>query len=63
MAISESTSAFRELRALLGPDSVLPGETRQYLSDYSETHNLRGRADAVALPRDAGAVAETVRWC
>ncbi len=63
MAVSASTSAFNELRALLGDDSVLPGDTRDYLSDYSETHNLRGRADAVALPRDAGAVAATVRWC
>jgi glycolate oxidase subunit GlcD len=63
MAVSESTSVFNELRAVLGEDSVLPGDTREYLSDYSETHNLRGRADAVALPKDAGAVAATVRWC
>ena len=63
MAISESTVVFKELRAVLGADGVLPGETRQYLSDYSETHNLRGRADAVALPGDADAVAATVRWC
>ena len=63
MAVSASTSAFNELRAVLGADSVLPGDTREYLSDYSETHNLRGRADAVALPRDADAVAATVRWC
>jgi glycolate oxidase subunit GlcD len=63
VAVSASTSAFNELSALLGADSVLPGETREYLSDYSETHNLRGRADAVALPRDAEAVSTTVRWC
>ncbi len=63
MAVSASTSAFNELRAVLGDDSVLPGGTREYLSDYSETHNLRGRADAVALPKDAAAVAATVRWC
>ena len=63
MAVSASTSAFNELRAVLGADSVLAGDTREYLSDYSETHNLRGRADAVALPRDADAVAATVRWC
>ena len=48
---------------MLGADSVLPGDTREYLSDYSETHNLRGRADAVAVPKDADAVAATVRWC
>ncbi|HEY2316731.1 MAG TPA: FAD-linked oxidase C-terminal domain-containing protein [Solirubrobacteraceae bacterium] len=63
MAISESTAVLRELRALLGDDSVLSGDTRQYLSDYSETHNLHGRADAVALPRDADAVASIVGWC
>jgi glycolate oxidase subunit GlcD len=63
VAVSASTSAFDELRALLGADSVLPGDTREYLSDYSETHDLRGRADAVALPKDADAVAATVRWC
>ncbi len=63
MALSASTSAATELRALLGADSVLPGDTRQYLSDCSETRNLHGRADAVALPRDAAAVAATVRWC
>jgi glycolate oxidase subunit GlcD len=63
MTVSASTSAFNELRAVLGSDSVLPGDTREYLSDYSETHNLRGRADAVAVPKDAGAVAATVRWC
>ncbi|MFZ1997568.1 MAG: FAD-binding protein, partial [Solirubrobacteraceae bacterium] len=63
MGVSTSIATFAELRALLGSDSVLPGDTREYLSDYSETHNLRGRADAVALPKDADAVAATVRWC
>ena len=63
VSVSASASAVKELRALLGEDSVLPGTTREYLSDYSETHNLRGRADAVALPKDAAAVAATVRWC
>jgi glycolate oxidase subunit GlcD len=63
VAVSASTSAVNELRAVLGADSVLAGETREYLSDYSETHNLRGRADAVALPADAEAVAAVVRWC
>ncbi len=63
MAVSASNSTFNELRAVLGSDSVLPGDTREYLSDEGETHNLRGRADAVALPRDADAVAATVRWC
>ena len=48
MAVSASTSAFNELRTVLGSDSVLPGATREYLSDYSETHDLRGRADAAS---------------
>jgi len=58
-----STSIERELTALLGPDGVLPGTTRAYLSDATESRNLRGRADAVALPADAQQVAQTVLWC
>jgi glycolate oxidase subunit GlcD len=53
----------RELRALLGPGNVLPGTTRAYLSDATESRNLRGRADAIALPANAEQVAQTVAWC
>jgi glycolate oxidase subunit GlcD len=53
----------RELKALLGPDNVLPGTTREYLSDATESRNLRGRADAIALPADARQVAEILGWC
>jgi glycolate oxidase subunit GlcD len=53
----------RELGALLGPERVLPGTTAAYLADATESRNLRGRADAVALPEDAHQVARTVGWC
>jgi glycolate oxidase subunit GlcD len=58
-----SASLDRELKALLGEDAVLPGATRVYLSDATESRNLRGKADAIALPGDAGQVAQTVAWC
>ena len=63
MAITTSTSIERELTALLGPEKVLSGDTRAYLSDATESRNLRGRADAIALPADAEEVARTVAWC
>jgi glycolate oxidase subunit GlcD len=53
----------RELTAVLGPDSVLPGSTRAYLTDATESRSLKGKADVVALPKDAHQVAETVAWC
>jgi glycolate oxidase subunit GlcD len=53
----------RELKTLLGADAVLPGTTRAYLSDATESRNLKGTADAIALPGDADQVAETVAWC
>jgi glycolate oxidase subunit GlcD len=58
-----SASLERELTAILGPDAVLPGTTRAYLSDATESRNLKGTADAIALPKDANQVAETVKWC
>jgi glycolate oxidase subunit GlcD len=58
-----SDSIERELRGLLGPDSVLPGSTSAYLTDQTESRNLIGRADAVAVPRTAEEVASVVRWC
>ncbi|MGN6867880.1 MAG: FAD-binding oxidoreductase [Solirubrobacteraceae bacterium] len=53
----------RELKTLLGADAVLPGTSRAYLSDATESRNLKGRADVIALPRTADQVAETVAWC
>ena len=55
--------AERDLRALLGPEAVLPGTTAQYLTDATESRAVRGRADAIALPSDAEQVASVVRWC
>jgi glycolate oxidase subunit GlcD len=63
MAVSSSSAVERELRGLLGDGSVLPGTTRVYLSDATESRNVQGRADAVVLPRDAGAVRAVVAWC
>ncbi|HJS94396.1 MAG TPA: FAD-binding protein, partial [Solirubrobacteraceae bacterium] len=53
----------RELKTLLGAGAVLPGTSRAYLSDATESRNLKGRADAIALPGTADQVAETVAWC
>ncbi len=63
MTATESPSLERELKALLGDDAVLPGATRAYLSDATESRNLKGTADAIALPKDASQVADTVAWC
>ncbi len=58
-----AAAAERELVRRLGADGVRPGSTAEYLTDATESRGLRGRADAVALPRDAGQVAEVVGWC
>jgi glycolate oxidase subunit GlcD len=63
LATSTSSSLASELASLVGPDAVLPGDTRAYLLDATESRSVRGRADAVALPRDTQAVAAVVRWC
>jgi glycolate oxidase subunit GlcD len=63
VAVTASSSLERELGALLGEDAVLPGTTRAYLSDATESRNLKGKADAIALPRTANQVAETMAWC
>jgi glycolate oxidase subunit GlcD len=63
VSTTASTSLERDLSALLGADAVLPGSTSAYLSDATESRNLRGRADAIALPADAEQVARTVSWC
>ena len=53
----------RELRQVLGGDAVLDTVPAAYLTDATETRRIRGRADAVVLPRDADQVARTVAWC
>ena len=51
----------RDLRAAISADVVAPSAA--YLTDMTEARGLRGRADAVALPRTAEEVAEVVAWC
>ncbi len=63
MTAIASASLERELKSLLGEEVVLPGTTRAYLSDATESRNLKGRADAVVLPKTANQVAETLKWC
>ena len=63
MAATTSDALERDLTALLGEGALLPGTTREYLSDATESRNLRGKADAIVLPADAEAVAKTVAWC
>ncbi|MGI9113402.1 MAG: FAD-binding oxidoreductase, partial [Gaiellaceae bacterium] len=53
----------KELRARFGAELVLEGVPASYLSDATEARGLRGRADAVVLPRTAEEVAEVVTWC
>ena len=48
-------------RALPAIKIVAPG--RAELSDATEAHGLRGRADALALPRCAEEVAAVLAWC
>jgi glycolate oxidase subunit GlcD len=56
-------SAERELGLLVGRDAVLPGDSADYTSDATEARGLRGRADAIALPRTADEVTRVVAWC
>ena len=59
--MSAVASVERELRAAVAADVVAPSAA--YLSDETEGRGLRGRADAVTLPRTAEEVAEVVAWC
>jgi glycolate oxidase subunit GlcD len=59
--VSTVTSIERDLRAAVAAEIVAP--TSAYLTDMTEARGLRGRADAVALPRSAEEVAEVVAWC
>ena len=53
----------RALRSRFGGELVLEGVPAQYLADATEARGLRGRADAVVLPRSSEEVAEVVAWC
>ena len=59
--MSAIASIERELRAAVAADVVAP--TAEYLADETEGRGIRGRADAVALPKTADEVAGVVAWC
>jgi len=59
--MSAVASIERELRDAVAADVVAP--TAQYLADETEGRGVKGRADAVALPRTADEAAELVAWC
>src|SRR5262245_10437781 len=59
--MSTVASVERELRTAVTAEVVSPNAS--YLTDQTEARGLRGRADAVALPRSTGEVAEVVAWC
>jgi glycolate oxidase subunit GlcD len=56
-------SAERELRALVGDGAVLPGSTKEYLTDATESRSIHGRADAVVLADDPEQVRRVLAWC
>jgi glycolate oxidase subunit GlcD len=62
-AVTPPAAVERELAALLGAGSVLPGDSRAYTADATEGRGLRGRAAAVALPSTPDQVARAVSWC
>jgi glycolate oxidase subunit GlcD len=59
--MSTVASIERDLRSAVAADVVAPSAA--YLNDMTEARGLRGRADAVALPRTAEEVAQVVAWC
>jgi glycolate oxidase subunit GlcD len=59
--VSAVASITRDLRAAVTADVVTP--TAEYQTDQTEARGLKGRADAVALPRNAEEVADVVAWC
>src|SRR6476646_232647 len=59
--MSALASVERDLRAAVAAEVVAPSAA--YLTDQTEARGLGGRADAVALPRNAEEVAEIVSWC
>jgi glycolate oxidase subunit GlcD len=59
--VSTVASIERDLRAAVAAEIVAP--SAQYVTDMTEGRGVHGRADAVALPRDAEEVAAVVAWC
>jgi glycolate oxidase subunit GlcD len=58
-----STTAERDLTALLGRDVILSSVAAEYLVDATESQAQNGRADAVACPRTADDVVGVMAWC
>jgi glycolate oxidase subunit GlcD len=54
-------SVERDLRGAVAAEIVPPSAA--YLTDMTEARGLSGRADAIALPRNAEEVSEVVTWC
>jgi glycolate oxidase subunit GlcD len=64
VAVIVAESLARDLRRLVGEDGVRTGaQLAPYLVDATAPRGVRGRADALALPRDAGEVAAVVAYC
>ena len=61
MELRELGRLERELRASVRAE--ITSASAAYLHDETEARGLRGRADAVALPRTAEEVSEVVAWC
>jgi glycolate oxidase subunit GlcD len=59
--MSAVASIERDLRAAVAADVIAP--TAEYQTDQTEARGLKGRADAVALPRTTEEVADVVAWC
>ncbi len=57
------TGPERDLRAVLGAEAVLAGDTAGYASDETEGRGVHGKADAVVLPASTAEVADAVGWC
>ncbi len=53
----------RDLRRLVGGEQVLAPPPQRYLADATEARGIRGKADAVVLPRSPGEVAAVVSYC
>lgn len=52
-----------DLARIVGSANVHPGDDPRYVADQTAFSAVHGVADAIALPGDAGEVAELVTWC
>jgi glycolate oxidase subunit GlcD len=62
-SLAATASPARDLAAHLGDGVVLADVPGTYLADQTEGRGLRGRADAVVLPRSTDEVAAALAWC